>query len=159
MRAKSVIFFTILMGLSFSIVKGENDSPEQKFENITAEEPNYGHHSENFLSITWGRFQNALLEISRPYLLKKLGKLVSEHPMKSIVFAIVIGIVTNENKENIFEGIKKLRNSAYRVAGFGIKANEKNKKDEQRKEIKFVECENLNDRNIPILGKIFVLDA
>jgi len=137
MRAKSIIFFTLLAGLSLAIVGGEDGCQERNFEDTgdSAAPTSCPSCSGNL----WTKFYSTVGVMSGSYLLSQLETLVREHPMKSMAFAIIVGIITNENKKNIIEGIKKLRNSAYRVIGLGLKTNEESKKDEQKKEIKFVE--------------------
>ena len=150
MRAKSVIFFMLLTGLSFTIVKGDGPTKRGKCgEDYFLEQPSCTnpHCPGIFFSTTLAGLSGTLGELSGPFLLKRLQKLVREHPMQAMALAIVIGVITYENKENIFEGIKKLRNSAYRVMGFGLKSNEENDKDEQKKEMKFIS------------GNFFVSDA
>ena len=155
MRAKSLIFFTLLTGLSFAIVEGANDFQFDADDDLGP--PNHGNSSGNFL--WWASIKNSAGAVAGSYLLRKLKKLVSEHPIESMIFAIIVGIITNENKENIFEGIRKLRNSAYRVMGFRFKIDKESKKDEQEKEIKFVEWANLDNSKTQDSGKIFVLDS
>jgi len=157
MRTKFVIFFTLLMGLFFVIVKGESDSQQKIFgDPIDLEAQSYAPDSEDLFCVVWARLQNVVGVISGPYLLKKLSELVSEYPMKSMVMAIIIGIITNENKENIFRGVKRLRNSVYRVIGFGLKESKKDKKSE---EIKFVERAVLDDDKVSSSGNFFVVDV
>jgi len=135
MRAKSVIFFMLLMGLSFTISKGCEQAKEETPQDCTGP-----YCPGNFFSKMLAGLSSTLGELSGPFLLKRLETFVKDHPMQSMALAIAIGVITYENKENIFEGIKKLRNSAYRAMGFELKTNEENKKDEQKRAIKFVEC-------------------
>ena len=142
MRAKSVIFFMLLTGLSSTIVKGNGPTKRGKCgEDYSLEQPSCTnpHCPGNFFSTALAGLSGTLGELSGPFLLKRLQKLVREHPMQAMALAVIIGVITYENKENIFEGIKKLHNSAYRVMGFRLKSNKENKKNDKKEEIKFVE--------------------
>jgi len=161
MRVKFVVFFTLLMGLSFAIVEGASDPKSEEFEGsgLCLKPVGHDNFSGDFFSVMLEPFYNTVGAMSGSYLLKKLANLVREHPMKSMALAVVIGIITNENKANIIGGIRNLRNSAYRVMGFGLKTNEEGEKDGQRKEIKFVEWVDSDDGTAPNSDKLFVLDA
>ncbi len=159
MKMKFVILFVVLMGFPSIIMKGNDNSKgiEELSELEVEGNANFPKFSLSFGF--WERFQNSVGTISGLYLFNKLSELVKEHPMTSMFVAVFVGVITNENKENIIKGIKKLRNSVYRVMGFDLKKAEENKKDKQKRGIRFIELTNLDDAEMLNSGKKFVFDV
>ncbi|HEB41580.1 MAG TPA: hypothetical protein ENI08_01000 [Candidatus Dependentiae bacterium] len=160
MKMKFVILFIFLMGLPSIIMKGNNDSSrgiEELGELEGAGNTSFSKFSFSFG--LWERFQNAVGTISGLYLFNKLTALIREYPLGAMIVAVFIGIITDENKENIITGIRKLRNSIYRVMNFDFKKAEENKKDEQKRGIRFIELTDLDDAEMLKLDKNFVFDA
>jgi len=160
MKMKFVILFMVLMGLPSIIMKGNNDSSREtdalsELEAISdASTPKFA-----FSFGLWERVEDKLGTMSGLYLVVLLRRWIKEHPIKAIIAAIVLGIFTNENKKNIIAGIKKLRNSAYRVMGFDFKKAEENKKNEQKRGIRFIELTDLDDAEMLKSDKNFVFDV
>ncbi len=160
MKMKFVILFVFLMGPPSIIMKGNNDS-SRRIEELGELEA-AGNTSFPKFSFTfgwWERLQNSVGTISGLYLFNKLSELIRERPMTSMFVAVFVGVITNENKENIIKGIRKLRNSVYRVMGLDLKKAEENKKDEQKRGIRFIELTDLDDAEMPKSDKKFVFDV
>jgi len=159
-KMKFVILFMVLMGFPSIIMKGNNDSSRETGALSELELINNTSVPKFAVSFgLWERVQDKLGTMSGLYLVVLLRRWIKEHPIKAIVAAIVLGIFTNENKKNIIAGIKKLRSSAYRVMNFDFKKAEKNKKDEQKRGIRFIELADLNEAEMPKSDKKFVFDV
>jgi hypothetical protein len=140
MKRTSPILFIYLVGFFF--VNAWSQSEVNKISELHDLEMGGGGNNFPFsLSFgLWDRLQNAIGAISGLYLFNKLSTLIRERPLTSIIVAIFVGIITDENKENIIAGIKKLRNSVSRVMGF----NSKIKKNEQKRGINFINIADLD---------------
>ncbi len=160
MKMKFVVLFMVLMGLPSIIMKGDNNSSRETDELGELEE--VGNTSSPKVAFSFGlgeRLKNGAGRVSSLYLFTKLTELIREHPLSSMLVAIFIGIITNENKENIIAGIKKLRNSVYHVMNFDLKKAEENKKDEQKRGVRFIALTDLDDAEMLKSGKKFVFDV
>ncbi len=159
MKKIFIILLGCFVGLSCMNMQGSDEQARIKeLSELEAVGSNHHFPQLSFSFSLWDRLENTIGTISGLYLFNKLSALIREHPITSMFVAILIGVITDENKENIIAGMRKLRNSVYRVIGFNVEKTEKNKSDVQKKEINFLYLANLDANEIPKRDKGFVFN-